>query len=68
MDNSVPYMKALQLQGINQLVKVNIPVPVLQADEVLIKTKAATICTSDLHDIRTNPFGIKYPRFYHPAL
>lgn len=62
MANSVPYMKALQLQGINRLVKVNIPVPVPQADEVLIKTGAATICTSDLHDIKSNSFGIKYPR------
>ncbi len=62
MTHSQSYMKSLQLQGLNSLVKVNIPVPVPGADEVLIKTKAATICTSDLHDINANPFGIKYPR------
>lgn len=62
MVDSFSYMKSLQLQGLNRLVKVNIPVPVPRADEVLIRTKAATICTSDLHDIRTNPFEIKYPR------
>lgn len=55
-------MQALQLQGIDQLVQVALPVPVPGNDEVLIQTKAATICTSDLHDIRSNPFGIQYPR------
>jgi 2-desacetyl-2-hydroxyethyl bacteriochlorophyllide A dehydrogenase len=61
--NTVPsYMQALQLQGIEHLVQVELPVPVPVADEVLIQTKAATICTSDLHDIKSNPFGIKYPR------
>jgi len=55
-------MQALQLQGIEQLVQVTLPVPAPAADEVLIQTRAATICTSDLHDIRSNPFGIQYPR------
>ncbi len=55
-------MKALQLQGVNRLVQVNLPVPVPADNEVLIQTKAATICTSDLHDIKSNPFGIQYPR------
>lgn len=55
-------MQALQLQGTEQLVQVTLPVPVPEDDEVLIQTKAATICTSDLHDISTNPFGIQYPR------
>ncbi|MBB5438929.1 2-desacetyl-2-hydroxyethyl bacteriochlorophyllide A dehydrogenase [Pedobacter sp. AK017] len=54
-------MKALQLQGINQLVPVTLPVPIPKADEVLIRTMATTICTSDLHDIKSNPFGIKLP-------
>lgn len=63
MHNAVPkYMQALQLQGINKLVQVSVPVPVPTDDEVLIQTKAATICTSDLHDIKSNPFGIVYPR------
>ena len=55
-------MQALQLQGIERLVQVKIPVPVPNDDEILIRTKAATICTSDLHDISSNPFGIVYPR------
>lgn len=55
-------MQALQLQGIDRLVQVSVPVPVPSDDEVLIQTKTATICTSDLHDIQSNPFGIAYPR------
>lgn len=55
-------MKALQLQGINQLVQVNVPVPQPGPAEVLIRTQATTICTSDLHDLKKNPFGIQYPR------
>lgn len=62
MSVSPRYMQALQLQGIGQLVQVTLPVPSPANDEVLIQTKAATICTSDLHDIQTNPFGIEYPR------
>ncbi|MBX3258021.1 MAG: alcohol dehydrogenase catalytic domain-containing protein [Chitinophagaceae bacterium] len=57
-----PYMQALQLQGRERLVQVTLPVPSPADDEVLIQTKAATICTSDLHDISANPFGIRYPR------
>ncbi len=56
------YMQALQLQGIEQLVQVTLPVPIPADNEVLIQTKAATICTSDLHDISKNPFAIQYPR------
>jgi len=54
-------MQALQLQGINQLVQVTVAIPIPKADEVLIRTRAATICTSDLHDLKSNAFGIKYP-------
>lgn len=54
-------MKALQLQGINQLELTRLPLPSPKADEVLIRTMATTICTSDLHDIKANPFGIKLP-------
>lgn len=49
------------MQGINQLVLIRLPLPSPKADEVLIRTMATTICTSDLHDIKTNPFGIKLP-------
>ncbi len=62
MSSHTVYMKALQLQGLNKLVEVNLPVPVPGPGEVLIRTGAATICTSDLHDIKSNPFGIVYPR------
>ena len=62
MAHSHPYMKSLQLQGLNKLIKVELPIPVPGQEEVLIKTEVATICTSDLHDIKTNAFGIKYPR------
>lgn len=55
-------MRALQLKGLNELVMTELPVPEPKHDEVLIRTAAATICTSDLHDIRYNPFGIRYPR------
>lgn len=55
-------MRALQLQGINQLAEVRMPLPQLQADEVLVRTVSTTICTSDLNDIAHNPFGIVLPR------
>ncbi|HTE22931.1 zinc-dependent alcohol dehydrogenase [Flavitalea sp.] len=55
-------MQALQLQALNKLVRVTLPVPKPGANEVLIRTAAATICTSDLHDISSNPFGIVLPR------
>jgi 2-desacetyl-2-hydroxyethyl bacteriochlorophyllide A dehydrogenase len=55
-------MKALELQAVSNLVEVILPVPVPGPDEVLIRTAAATICTSDLHDISSNPFGIVLPR------
>jgi 2-desacetyl-2-hydroxyethyl bacteriochlorophyllide A dehydrogenase len=55
-------MDALQLQGLNQLVAVKLPLPVPKADELLIRTMATTICTSDLHDIAHNPFGTVLPQ------
>jgi len=55
-------MRALQLQGINQLAEVQAPLPHLQAGEVLVRTVSTTICTSDLNDIAHNPFGITLPR------
>ena len=54
-------MKALQLRAINQLELTEMPVPVPGPGEVLIRTRVTTICTSDLHDIRANPFGIRLP-------
>jgi threonine dehydrogenase-like Zn-dependent dehydrogenase len=55
-------MRALQLQAIDRLVEVELPVPEPKADEVLVRTVATTICTSDLNDIAHNPFGIALPR------
>lgn len=57
-----PTMRALQLQAIDRLVEVQLPVPRPQPDEVLVRTVTTTICTSDLNDIAHNPFGIPLPR------
>ena len=54
-------MKALQLRGVQQVALVDLPVPKIKNDELLIRTGASTICTSDLNDIRENPFGIAFP-------
>jgi threonine dehydrogenase-like Zn-dependent dehydrogenase len=54
-------MKALQLQSVGQITLVDLPVPAINDDELLIRTNATTICTSDLNDIRENPFDIDFP-------
>jgi threonine dehydrogenase-like Zn-dependent dehydrogenase len=54
-------MKALQLQGANRLALIETPVPQPGDDQLLIRTGAAIICTSDLNDIRSNPFNIGLP-------
>jgi 2-desacetyl-2-hydroxyethyl bacteriochlorophyllide A dehydrogenase len=54
-------MKAIQLSGIDHLALVDIVPPVPGPGEVLIRTGASTICTSDIHDLRANPFGINFP-------
>lgn len=54
-------MKAVALKTIGQVELIEIPVPAITEDQLLIKTGAATICTSDLADIRSNPFGIQLP-------
>jgi len=55
-------MQALQLCGLEELALVTLPVPAPGPRDVLIRTLAATICTSDLHDLARNPFGITLPR------
>ena len=55
-------MQALQLRGIGELALTTLPVPEPRSDDVLVRTVAATICTSDLHDIAGNPFRIALPR------
>ena len=54
-------MKALQLHSVGRLQLVQTDAPRIRTDELLIRTGAATICTSDLNDIRSNPFGIPLP-------
>lgn len=54
-------MRALQLQAVSQLKLVEVPPPTLRADQLLIRTGAAIICTSDLNDWRSNPFDIALP-------
>ncbi len=55
-------MRALQFQALGRLAEAQLPVPQPKANEVLVRTQAATICTSDLNDLVHNPFGIAFPR------
>lgn len=54
-------MKALVLKGIGQLELVESPAPEIGPDELLIRMGATTICTSDVNDLRGNPFSIQLP-------
>ncbi|HET7094587.1 MAG TPA: alcohol dehydrogenase catalytic domain-containing protein [Thermomicrobiales bacterium] len=54
-------MKALRLVAPGRVELADVPTPVPAADQVLIRTGAATICSSDLADIRANPFAIPLP-------
>lgn len=54
-------MQALVLRGKEDLVCREEPVPRPGPGELLIRTKAATICTSDINDIKYNHFGIRTP-------
>lgn len=49
------------LKALGQVELTEIPVPEIGEDQLLVKTGAATICTSDLNDIRENPFDITLP-------
>lgn len=55
-------MKVLQLKPGLEFGEAVIPVPTPKPDEIMIRTHAATICTSDFADIDHNPFGIALPR------
>ena len=55
-------MRALQMHAPGELVLTRLPVPVPGPGELLIRTSATTICTSDLHDLARNPFHIRLPR------
>ncbi|QPC84170.1 alcohol dehydrogenase catalytic domain-containing protein [Phototrophicus methaneseepsis] len=54
-------MKAVCLKGPRQVELVDVPVPDIANDQLLIRMGASTICTSDLNDIRANPFDIPLP-------
>lgn len=54
-------MKALQLQAVGDLRLIQAPIPRCGDDQLLIRTGAAVICTSDLNDVRENPFHIPLP-------
>jgi threonine dehydrogenase-like Zn-dependent dehydrogenase len=41
---------------------VELPVPSPKSDEVLVRTAATTICTSDIVDMTHNPFGTPLPK------
>jgi len=61
-------MHALQTQGLGDLRLTMLPTPQPGPHDVLIRTFAATICTSDLFDLASNPFRIRLPRvFGHEA-
>ena len=55
-------MKAVLLKGQNKAELEEIPIPGCADGEILIRTKAATVCTSDIldmrHDIFSNPLPI----------
>jgi threonine dehydrogenase-like Zn-dependent dehydrogenase len=52
-------MQALRLQEVGRLELVELPVPKPGPNEVLVKTSATTICTSDLNDIAGNVLGMQ---------
>jgi 2-desacetyl-2-hydroxyethyl bacteriochlorophyllide A dehydrogenase len=54
-------MKALSIQSKGQLELRQAEPPQVGKDEVLIRTGACVICTSDIKDIYENPFGIHFP-------
>jgi threonine dehydrogenase-like Zn-dependent dehydrogenase len=54
-------MKALRFEDIGRLDLVDVEPPRIAPGQLLVRTGAATICTSDLHDLAANPFGIDLP-------
>lgn len=54
-------LKAISLLAKDRLALVEVDVPTPGENELLIRTGAATICTSDIHDLHENPFGIPLP-------
>ena len=61
-------MPAIQTRAVGELALTILPTPQPGPDELLIRTSVATICTSDLIDLDSNPFQIRLPRvFGHEA-
>jgi len=56
-------MKIASLTGPKKFSIIDKPMPILEADEVLVKTKACGICTSELEIWKGTPEWIKYPLF-----
>src|SRR6476659_1424346 len=54
-------MPVVVLEALDQVALVERPLPPFGDDEMLIRTRATTICTSDLHDIAANPYGSPLP-------
>jgi threonine dehydrogenase-like Zn-dependent dehydrogenase len=54
-------MKAILLREKDHIELVEVEQPAPEPDELLVRTGAAIICTSDLNDIHENPFGIRLP-------
>ena len=55
------FMKALLLEAPNKVCMKEIPVPDLKKGEILIRTKAGTICTSDIMDMKYGLFTENLP-------
>ena len=54
-------MKAIMLEAHNTAAMREIPIPTCGKGEILIQTKAATVCTSDILDMRHNLFNLSLP-------
>lgn len=54
-------MQALQLIEAGKVILADVAAPEPADDQLLVRTGAALICTSDLNDIASNPFGIELP-------
>jgi threonine dehydrogenase-like Zn-dependent dehydrogenase len=55
------FMKALVLEDLHALRLKDVPIPPYARNEILIRTKAATICTTDIFEINENPFNMPLP-------
>jgi len=54
-------MKALLLESQNTANIREIPIPQYSPDEILIRTKAGTVCTSDIMDMKEGMFNLSLP-------